>query len=352
MNEIVLTDEQYTIIGQFHNSTAGHAGIDRTIKRLHHAGISWPYLRELVRAYIRMCPVYQKMSYLKVPTIARRFTATAAGLMEVVNMDYEGPFPEISRTVGVVCWTKSWDASCGPYVVGTAHWYICCPSQIVSDRGTHFTADIIRALMVLLGSNHELTLAASKQENTAVENANKWSQEYLRSMLFGNRTLKRWSDVLPLVQRIMISEPNEVIGVSPAQLLFGNSIQLDRGICLPNLPRGEWKRRSPFRIGLIRYLKRSVFSLIRHNDGYNNRRMLDIWRQAQVLLHALTSAPVSWSLIIFKRWMQNRLQSCIRDWRDRIWWLMCKVRWDRRLSCHKTTQISLRWALCWSSRQT
>ena len=40
------------------------------------------------------------MSYLKVPTIARRFTATAAGLMEVVIMDYEGPFPEISRTVG------------------------------------------------------------------------------------------------------------------------------------------------------------------------------------------------------------------------------------------------------------
>ena len=53
MNEIVLTDEQYTTIGQFHNSTAGHAGIDRTVKRMHKRGISWPYLRELVRAYIR-----------------------------------------------------------------------------------------------------------------------------------------------------------------------------------------------------------------------------------------------------------------------------------------------------------
>jgi hypothetical protein len=57
-------------------------------------------------------------------------------------------------------------------------------------------------------------------------------------MLFDNRILKRWSDVLPLVQRIMMAEPNEVIGVSPAQLLFGNSIQLDRGIFLPNLPKG------------------------------------------------------------------------------------------------------------------
>ena len=33
MNEIVLTDEQFCTIGQFHNSTAGHAGIDRTVKR-------------------------------------------------------------------------------------------------------------------------------------------------------------------------------------------------------------------------------------------------------------------------------------------------------------------------------
>ena len=57
-------------------------------------------------------------------------------------------------------------------------------------------------------------------------------------MLFDNRILKRWSDVLPLVQHIMMAEPNDVIGVSPAQLLFGNSIlQLDRGIFLPNLPK-------------------------------------------------------------------------------------------------------------------
>ena len=33
-------------------------------------------------------------------------------------------------------------------------------------------------------------------------------------MLFDKRILQRWSDVLPLVQRIMMAEPNEVIGVS------------------------------------------------------------------------------------------------------------------------------------------
>ena len=34
------------------------------------------------------------MSYLKVPIVARRFTTTAPGPMEVLNIDYLGPLPE------------------------------------------------------------------------------------------------------------------------------------------------------------------------------------------------------------------------------------------------------------------
>ena len=144
-------------------------------------------------------------------------------------MDYEGPFPEdkygntyvltiidtFSRAVGLYA-VPNLEARHHAARILVRHIGIFgCPSQIVSDRSTHFTADIIRELMVLVGTNHVLTLAASKQENAAVANANKRYQEYLRSMLFDNRILKRWSDVLPLVQRIIMAEPNEVIGVSP-----------------------------------------------------------------------------------------------------------------------------------------
>ncbi len=137
MNEIMLTDQQYTTMGKFHNSTSGHAGIERTVKGMHKTGISRPYLRELFRGYIRMCPVCQKMSYLKIPIIARRFTTTATGPMEVLNMDYEGSFPEVkygnsyvltiidtfSNAIGLYDVPNLGGASCGTYV-GTAHWYI------------------------------------------------------------------------------------------------------------------------------------------------------------------------------------------------------------------------------------
>ena len=133
--------------------------------------------------------------------------------MEVLNMDYEGPSPEdeygntyvltiidiFSRAVGLHAVPNLEPRHAARMLV--RHIGIFgCPSQIVSDRGTH----------------HVLALAASKQENAAVENANKRSQEYLRSMLFDNRILQRWSDVLPLVQRIMMAEPNDVIGVYSA----------------------------------------------------------------------------------------------------------------------------------------
>jgi hypothetical protein len=171
--------------------------------------------------------------------------------MEALNIDYIGPFPEDEYgNTYVLTIIDTFSRAIGLYAVPsleaihTARMLIRhvgmfgCPSQIISDRGTHFTAEIIRELMILFGTDHVLTLAASKQENAAVENANKRAQEFLRTMLFDHRIIPRWSDVLPLVQRIMMAEPNEVIGVSPAQLLFGNSIQLDRGIFLPQLPAG------------------------------------------------------------------------------------------------------------------
>jgi hypothetical protein len=105
--------------------------------------------------------------------------------------------------------------------------------------GTQFTSDVIKELMILFGTDHTLTLVGSKQEDSQVENANKRSQEFLRAMLFDRRIVERWSDVLPLVQRIMMAEPNEVTGISPAELLFGNMIQLDRGIFLPQLADSE-----------------------------------------------------------------------------------------------------------------
>jgi transposase InsO family protein len=120
--------------------------------------------------------------------------------MEVLNMDF--PEDEYGNTY-VLTIIDTFSRAVGLYAVPNLEarhaarmlvrhiGIFGCPSQIVSDRGTHFTAEIVQELMVLVNTNHVLTLAASKQENAAVENADKRSQEYLRSMLFDNRILNR-----------------------------------------------------------------------------------------------------------------------------------------------------------------
>ena len=42
-----------------------------------------------------------------------------------------------------------------------------------------------------------------------------------------------WSTCLPFIQRIINSTIESSIGATPASILFGNSISLDRGIFLP-----------------------------------------------------------------------------------------------------------------------
>jgi hypothetical protein len=97
--------------------------------------------------------------------------------MEALNIDYIGPFPEDEYgNTYVLTIIDTFSRAIGLYAVPsleaihTARMLIRhvglfgCPSQIISDRGTHFTTEIIRELMILFGTDHVLTLAASKQE--------------------------------------------------------------------------------------------------------------------------------------------------------------------------------------------
>ena len=76
-------------------ATTTRHGVELTVKKLKAAGYVWPLLRKHVRNFICNCQCCcQKMSYLRVPIVVRRFTKTAPGPMEVLNIDYLGPLPE------------------------------------------------------------------------------------------------------------------------------------------------------------------------------------------------------------------------------------------------------------------
>ena len=109
-----------------------------------------------------------------------------------------------------------------------------CPAQILSDNGPQFVNSTIRELTDFIGTQHVLTLAYSKQENAIVERDNKEVMRHLRAMAFDTNLISTWSMNLPRIQRILNAEVKVSLGVAPAHILFGNAINLDRGIFLPN----------------------------------------------------------------------------------------------------------------------
>jgi hypothetical protein len=83
--------------------------------------------------------------------------------------------------------------------------------------------------MSALGTTHRLTQPYSHEQNSIIERTNKEIVRHIRALIFDLRQHNHWAmRFCPLVERIHNAQIHSSIGVSPAQLLFGNTIQLDR----------------------------------------------------------------------------------------------------------------------------
>ena len=107
------------------------------------------------------------------------------------------------------------------------------PYQLRSDIGPHFIADLIREFLLLIGVKHCLTLGYSKEENAIIERYNGEINRHLRALTYDNSSLTDYKKSLPFVQRILNSNHSDRLKISAAQMLFGNMLNLDRGIFLP-----------------------------------------------------------------------------------------------------------------------
>ena len=72
-------------------------------------------------------------------------------------------------------------------------------------------------------------MAYSSEENAIVERSNKEINRYVKAFMFD----RDYQEVIPFATRILNTNVNERTKVAPAQILFGNSLNLDRGILIP-----------------------------------------------------------------------------------------------------------------------
>jgi hypothetical protein len=176
------------------------------------------------------------MNQLKPVIHANPFTTSTYRVMEVINVDLIGPMPPdrygntyilvirdtFSRWTDLHAIPNKEAVSIFSILMrffGTFGW----PSELRSDNGSEFVNHLIDLLLDVVGVQHSITLAYSHEENAIVERANKEVLRRLRALVFETRLVTIWSDLLPLVQRIMNAHPVATFGVSPAQILFVTS---------------------------------------------------------------------------------------------------------------------------------
>ena len=269
-------DILYSKIGRLHNSTVGHFGVERILKRFQAKNDIWKYQRQHVKWFIDHCPCCQKMNILKIPIHAHGFTTSTYSPMDCLNIDFIGPFPDKGYILVIVCTFTRW-VELYATIDATAQSTAECllqhfgrfgsPRQLRSDRGPHFIAEVIEQFLTHVGVEHELTLAYSKEENAIVERFNKEINRHLRALTFDNLSLDNYKQSLPFVQRILNANYSDRLKISSSQMLFGNMLNLDRGIFLKHPERLVYKSLSGYMSKLLsmqdNLLKASAAELLR-----------------------------------------------------------------------------------------
>jgi hypothetical protein len=256
----IITPERLALIKECHGKKIGHGGVERTLNKILALGGQWRYMRQDVRKFIAHCPACQKMSQINLPIHTIKYIASTYHTMECLNIDFVGPYPDKGYLLVIIDTFTRWielypskDATAKAALEGLLQHFgrYGCPRLIRSDRGPHFANELIAGFLKATGTPHNLTLAYSSEENAIVERSNKEVNRHIIAYTFDNEIAQHWREAIPFVHRIMNSSYSQRTKISPADLLFGKQLQLDRGILLPFSETPEDIRPLPERVATM-----------------------------------------------------------------------------------------------------
>ena len=194
------------------DSTAGHFGVFKTCELVSRS-FHWPKLRKFVKRYVSSCDTCQRsktsrhkpyglLQPLPVPELP----------WSSISMDFIVQLPEskghtailvvvdrFTKMAHFIPTTDDVDAE------GTVALFLSrivpahgLPDDIISDRGSVFTARFTQAFMKELGVTQNLSTAFHPQTDGQTERTNATLEQYLRCYI--NYQQDNWSDLLPMAE--------------------------------------------------------------------------------------------------------------------------------------------------------
>lgn len=211
-----------------------HPGI-RATRRLISERFVWKHMSKDITAWCRTCVRcqsskivrHQRTPLTRPPTPSERFDALHVDL--VGPLDYSQGYRYIftivdryTRYPDAIPLVDATAAECARALLGWISRFGMC-SHLTSDRGRQFVSELWRELHLLLGIQHATTLAYQPQQNGLVERFHRDLKAALKSVLQGD---PHWCDALPVVMLGLRASFKPDIGMSPAELVFGETLRL------------------------------------------------------------------------------------------------------------------------------
>ena len=230
-----------------HNDLSGHAGTYVTLQRALRNHRSWGTRKQMIEDidnFIMKCACCQKMRKRSSNSLVDRhvisgspFSELSIDLLKLPNPDAFGMAYVVVIVDNFSHWTslvpvrnKSAFEAARALVKVTGDFGV--PLRLRSDGGSEFVNGVITGLTRMMGITHHVVAPYTPTANGIVERANRAVIQRLREMICSKRLVKHpehvWSDLLPLVQRSINASVHSATGTSPAKILFGNNLDLDR----------------------------------------------------------------------------------------------------------------------------
>lgn len=226
---------QKPIIKLYHEYA--HVSADKTrelVKRYYW----WPHMAADINNWCKACLVCAVVNQGKPGRTKLCRPEPPKGPWESLQIDFIGPLPSVRggyRYCLVIIDKFSKWVEAIPTRNNTAHtvarvlanqiiplWG--APHQIESDRGSHFTGQVMKNVCKMLNIHQRLHVPYRPQSSGMVEQVNRTIKEHIAKQIAQHKT--QWTDALPTVLTVLRATPSKATGISPYELMTGRIMKL------------------------------------------------------------------------------------------------------------------------------
>lgn len=221
-----------TVFDVLHSTS--HPGV-KTSKKLVSERFVWPGIQKDCGIWAKTClPCQRSKIHRHSKTALGNFRLPKARFRDI-HVDVVGPLPEsqghrylltcvdrftrwpeaipMVTTDSLACARALWQGWISRF--GT-------PDTITCDRGRNFESELWKKLNYLVGSQPQRTTSYNPKANGMVERFHRQMKASLKARLKDSN----WFDQIPIIMLGIRTSPKEDLGCSPAELVYGTTIQL------------------------------------------------------------------------------------------------------------------------------